>query len=134
MKSSAEWLLLAVCAGLILGVAARGAMRLVALQAEVAPAFSWGGSVEIVVLGALVGAPVALVFWACRERFHLPPWSSVAAGLLVFGALAVWPPPSARSALRGTPDAPSLTGLAFGGVFLVYGIALEVLWRVKRRQ
>ena len=85
-------------------------------------------------LGALVGVPVALLFWACRERLHLPPWSSVAAGLLVFGALAVWPPPSAQSALRGTPGAPNLTALAFAGVFIVYGVALEVLWRVKRRK
>jgi hypothetical protein len=134
MKSSAEWLLLAACAGLTLGVAARIAMRVVALQAEVVPAFSWGGTVEIVVFGALVGAPIALLFWACRARLHLPPWSSVAVGLLVFGALVVWPPPSARSALRGTPDAPSLTALAFAGVFVVYGVALEVLWRVKRRK
>lgn len=102
LKSPAEWLLLAACAGLILGVAARIAMRVVALQAVVAPAFSWAGTVEIVVFGALVGAPVALVFWACRARLHLPPWSSVAAGLLIYGALAVWPPPSARSALSGS--------------------------------
>ena len=134
MKSSVEWLLLAACAGLTLGVAARVAMRVVALQAEVAPAFSWGGTVEIVVFGALVGAPLALLFWACRQRFHLPPWSSVAAGLLVFGALALWPPPSARSALRGTPGDQSLTVVAFAGVFVVYGVALEALWRVKRRQ
>ncbi len=28
----------------------------------------------------------------------------------------------------------SLTVVAFAGVFVVYGVALEVLWRVKRRQ
>lgn len=132
VRSFAGWLLLAACAGLTLGVAARVAMRLVALQADVSPGFSFGGSVEVVLYGALVGTPVALLYWVCRQRVRLPAWAGVTIGLVLFAFLATWQPPSARSALRDTPDAPVATSLLFAGVFVVYGVALEMLWRLKR--
>ena len=133
MKSSVEWLLLAACAGLTLRGAARVAMRVVALQAEVAPAFSgagpwrWSSSARSSALPSPFSSGHADRGFALRHSPVLRPGSS-------YSALALWPPPSARSALRGTSGAQSLTVVAFAGVFVVYGVALEVLWRVKRRQ
>lgn len=43
-----EWLMLAICAGAILGVASRVAMRIVALEAHEDVGFSVGGSLEVV--------------------------------------------------------------------------------------
>jgi hypothetical protein len=124
-------MLLALCAGGVLGVAARVAMRIIAWQAGVNAAFSLGGSVEVILLGVLVGAPGALLYWACRRRFTLPAWAGIVAALLLFGVFAAWPTPSARSALVATPDAPAATAVVLAMVFVVYGAALEALWRVR---
>ena len=131
LKAIGAWLLRAACAGMALGIATRVAMRLVALQADVPSAFSLGGSVEVVLLGTIVGAPAALVYWGCRHRFRLPPWSGVIAALLLFAALAARPTPAARSALGATADAPLVTAAIFGAAFVVYGVVLEVLWRLN---
>jgi hypothetical protein len=132
LKALLRWAGLALCAGMALGIAARIAMRVVALQAEVPPGFSLGGSLEIVVFGVLVGTPVALLFWAGRRWLRLPAFSGVLVGLLLFAVYAAWPPPAARSALGDTPDTPILTAAVFAGAFAVYGIVLEVLWRMNR--
>jgi hypothetical protein len=127
------WAGLAMAAGATLGVGARVAMRLVALEAGVGASFSAGGSLEVVLFGALVGAPVALGVWACRWRFHLPDGTGVTAGVLLFAAMAAWQPPAARSALGATPDAPLATAALFAAAFLVYGLSLDAFWRVALR-
>jgi hypothetical protein len=134
MKAAGQWMALAVAAGIVLGVTSRIAMRLVALQAEVGPEFSLGGSIEVVLFGVLVGAPAALAFWACRNRFALPAWSAILAALLVFAGLVVWQPPAAQRALLGTPDAPIATVAVFAAAFVLYGIALELFWRLKQSE
>lgn len=129
VAAAARRLALAVSAGAVLGVAGRAAMRVVAWQSGVNKSFSLGGSLEIVVLGILVGAPAALLYWACRRRFTLPRWTAVGAALLLFGVFAVWPTPSARSALTATPDAPVATAAIFAAAFVVYGLVLDLLAR-----
>ena len=132
MKAAGAWIGLAACAGVTLGVAARVAMRLIALQAGVSPEFSLGGSLEVILFGIIVGAPVALIVWASRYRFRLPVWSGVIAGLVLFAALATWQPPAARSALGATPDRPIATAAVFAAVFALYGAILDVLWHSKQ--
>ena len=132
MKTAGVWIGLALGAGLTLGVAARVAMRLVALQANVNPEFSLAGSLEVVLFGIVGGAPLALIVWACRYQFRLPVWTGLTAGLLLFAALAIWPPPAARSALGATPDAPSATAAVFALVFAVYGMVLDALWHSQQ--
>lgn len=132
VKSAGAWVASALCAGVVLGVAARVAMRLVALEADVRPAFSLGGTTEIVLLGVIVGSPTALIFWVCRQRCRMPASAGVIAALALFALLAARPTPAARSALRATPDTPIATVVAFAAAFLIYGIALEVLWRLKQ--
>ncbi len=130
MRTAGLWLLLAASAGVVLGVAARIAMRLIALQAGVSSGFSLGGSVEVVLLGAVLGTPVALAFWACRLYWRLPAWSGVLLALGLFAILALWPTPAARGALAATTDAPVVTAVIFAAAFLAYGVVLELLWRL----
>jgi hypothetical protein len=91
--------------------------------------FSIGGSLEVVAFGAILGAPVALAFWAARRRWRLPHGAGVAVSLLLFAVLAIFQPPSASSALGGTPDSPVATGLLFAAAFGSYGLLLDLLWR-----
>jgi S1-C subfamily serine protease len=53
------WIVSALCAGVWLGIAARIAMRFIALEAGVSPGFSSGGSLEVILFGAMIGMPVA---------------------------------------------------------------------------
>lgn len=129
-----RWSFAAIGAGVALGVAARLAMRLIAWQAGVNPEFSFGGSVEVILFGVVVGTPVALVVWLCRHLVALPRWTGVFAGLLLFAVLSAWPPSAARSALEGTPDAPMATGVVFAAAFAVYGIVLDAMWHLKERR
>lgn len=131
MKVLAFWLVLALLAGLALGVASRAAMRVVALQSGVDPGFSAGGSGEVILFGAIVGAPAAMVYWICRWRYGLPTGSGVVAAVVLFLVMAAWPPPAARSALRDTPDTPLATAVLFALAFVVYGVVLDVLWRIR---
>jgi hypothetical protein len=120
--------LLSCSSGLLLGVAARLTMRFVALESGVSPEFSLGGSLEVVIVGALIATPVSLLFFAFRTRVvKWRPWVGVVCGLSLFALLAAWPPPAARSALAATPDTPSATTAAFAVVFLAWGLLLEVL-------
>jgi hypothetical protein len=123
--------LIAAClSGAILGLAARVAMRLVALEAGVAVGFSPGGSLEVVAFGALVGAPVALLFFALRAwRRVRHPWLGVLCGLALFCVLGTIPPPAARSALATTPDTTLSTALVFCVVFVGWGVMLEYFAR-----
>jgi len=105
-------------------------MRLIALSAGGAGAFSIGGSAEVVLFGIALGAPVALFFFALRERMPLPvPWGGIAVGLTLFVILALIPPPAARSALAGTADPPLVTASLFGALFAAYGGVLDWWWR-----
>lgn len=123
----------ALFAGIMLGFGARAVMRVIALASGLPGSFSVGGSSEVILLGALVGLPIALGFFALRGRVPLrTPYPGAFLGILLFLALALRPPPSARSALAGTPDLPVATALLFCGLFLLFGIGLE--WRWARWQ
>lgn len=60
------------------------------------------------------------------------PWAGVLTGLGFFAAFALLPPTSARSALAGTADPPILTALLFAGLFLLFGLALELCWLCRK--
>lgn len=116
--------------GLLLGAAARVTMRFVALEAGVSVALSLGGSLEVVTFGALVGTPVALLFFVFRLRVQVwRPWLGLLCGFSLFAVLGALPPPAARSALAATPDTPALTVLAFGVLFVAWGLMLEYFAR-----
>jgi len=123
-------LLVSCLSGVILGVAARVTMRFVALEAGVSVGFSPGGSLEVVAFGVIIGTPVALLFFAFRSRGQVrQPWPGLLCSLSLFGILSAVPPPAARSALATTPDTPAATALAFGVVFIAWGVVLEYFAR-----
>lgn len=122
--------LAALLAAVMLGFGARAVMRVIALVSGLAGSFSAGGSSEVIFFGALVGLPIALGFFAVRGRVPLrSPYPGACLGLILFLALALRPPPSAQSALAGTPDPPVVTALLFCGLFLLFGIGLEWRWQ-----
>ena len=93
--------------------------------------FSSGGSLEVILIGAMIGTPVALLVWTCRRTWRLPFWLGTIAGLGLFVTLAVVPPSAARSALAGTPDKLS-TALLFAAAFVSYGALLDVIWAWRK--
>lgn len=71
----------AVAACAVLGLGARLLMRLIALEAGLRRHFSLGGSLEVVLFGVLLGAPVAAGFWLVRPRLRLPsPYAGLGLG------------------------------------------------------
>jgi hypothetical protein len=119
---------LSFVSGLLLGAGARIAMRFVALEAGLSTGLSLGGSLEVVGLGAIVGAPAACLLFAFRSRVPLRrPWAGLFWAAMLFAALAAIPPPAARSALAATPDTPAATALAFAVLFAAWGLVLEWL-------
>ena len=120
----------ALVSGVLLGVAARFTMRLVALVSGVPVSFSVGGSIEVIVLGALLGTPLALGYLLLRRRTHRThAWHGLGFGLAAFGMFALFPMPSAESALASTPDSPAVTAVAFALLLGLWGIGLELLGR-----
>jgi hypothetical protein len=125
----------AVLAGAALGMGARLVMRLVALTARLPGSFSAGGSLEVVAVGVLLGAPLALAFFAVRRRVHVgPPWAGALFGLALFAVEALIPLPAARTALAATPDPPLITAALFAGLFVLFGMGLDLRWRRWHRR
>jgi hypothetical protein len=123
-------LMVSCVSGAFLGMAARVTMRVVALEAGASPGFSLGGSLEVVAFGAMIGTPVALLFFGFRSRVpSWQPWLGPLCGLSLFGVLSAVPPPAARSALAATPDTPAATALAFAILFAAWGLMLEYFAR-----
>jgi protein-S-isoprenylcysteine O-methyltransferase Ste14 len=124
-----RWIAEAILAGVLLGAAARLAMRVLAWLAGTGSGFSRGGSVEIVVFGALLGAPLALAVFGIRGwRRWRHPWVGVWTALgLYIGALAR-PSPSAQAALAASPVPGWQILLLFGLVFLAFGLWIDLRW------
>ncbi len=124
-----------ITGAVILGAGGRIVMSVIALLGNVTPTWSLGGSVEVIVFGALVGAVVGLVYGAVRA--YLPGSSlvkGVLAGLLLFGVMALLPPPSARSAMAGFDDLLLPVLSMFGVICVLFGVALAmIIGFLKRR-
>jgi len=117
---------------LVLGLAGRLAMSATALVAGLRLRWSFGGTVEVVVFGLLVGAAAGVPYGAARGRLpRASPLTGMAWGALVFGLLLLVPPPAALSAFAGVRHVGFPTVLAlFGAVFLAYGLLLA--WLLRR--
>lgn len=123
-------LVLSVVSGIALGVAARVVMRFVALESGLPGSYSLRGSLEVAGFGTLLGTPLAFAFFLFRPKVALAaPWAGLIFGLALFGVLSVLRPPSAESALAGTPDTPSATAIAFALLFVLWGMGVDVLSR-----
>lgn len=127
--SLVRWIAEAILAGVLLGTAARLAMRVLAWLAGTGGGYSRGGSVEIVVFGALLGAPIALAIVLLRQwRGWRHPWIGLWTALALYiGALAR-PSPSAQGALAASPLPGWQVLLVFGLVFVAFGLWIDVRW------
>lgn len=103
---------------LFLGVGARAGMRVVAVAAGQAPAFTIEGTVAVGLLGALTGAIVAAVFLLARTAFPTRRWTRGALFWAVCGALV----------LRGLHPVTALNAGIFLPLFLAHGVLLHAFW------
>ena len=111
-------------------------MRALSWLAGAPSGFSTGGSLEIVVFGTLLGAPIALAVFGLRQwRRWAHPWVGLWTSLLLFAALAARPSPSARSALAASPLPGWTILLIFAVLFALFGLWIDVRWhrRVGRQ-
>lgn len=112
--------LLGVALGLtILGIGGRVAMRAIAHATNVAPAFSLGGTMTVVAMGALAGAAGGLIY-AILARFV--PNQSVVRSLL-FGVILV------LLTLRGLSPVTALSLGLFLPLTLLYGALVDYAYR-----
>jgi hypothetical protein len=124
-------------AGVVLGLGARLAMRVVAVISNRAPEISVEGTLGILMIGILIGLVSGLIFMALRRYI---PGRGLVKGLvfggLAFGALALM----LRTLLREEIDPAIAAGSllivvgTFGIAFAAYGLVLEamVLWLSAR--
>lgn len=120
-----SWFLASLVGGLWLGVLGRAIMVAIALAAGHPLRWSWGGSLEIVGFGLLLGGGVTAAWMVLRYWFPLlrsGRGAILGAGLLL--ALALRPPPSAESALAGVGQR-TLSFLLFGLLLVSFGFLVE---------
>jgi hypothetical protein len=118
----------ALVAGLALGAGARLVMRFIGLASPGQEGFSWGGTLEVMALGMLIGAPLAFFFLMMRRHLEWRrPLGGLVMGTVLFGASALQPPSSAREAMAGTDDPTLATALLFAALWIGFGLLLELL-------
>jgi hypothetical protein len=103
----------------ILGVGGRVAMRMIAHATNVAPAFSLGGTMTVVLLGAVSGAAGGLIY---ATLGRLLPNRTVVRSVL-FGVILV------LLTLRGLSPATTLSLGLFLPLTLLYGALLDYAYR-----
>ena len=101
-----------------LGVGSRAGMRLVALAAGQAPAFTIEGSIAVSLLGALTGAVIATLFLLLRTALPTHRWIRGALFWTLCGALV----------LRGLHPVTWLNAGIFLPLFLLHGVLLHIFW------
>ena len=109
---------------LILGIGGRLLMRLIAMLAHVKPDLSFGGTLEVIAFGLLVGLPSGLIFvWIGRfiPGGHLLKGSIY--GVLVFLVIVLLPGEAMKAAL-GFRELLPVTVAMFAALFTVFGIVL----------
>jgi hypothetical protein len=122
-------------AGLVWGAGARLAMRIVALAEGNPTEFSVGGTIFILLTGAVFGLLLGLLFASVRRWL---PGSGIGKGI-AFGsilALLLLLPLAALGASdleRGPADVPVLIGVGlFSGLFVLHGAVMEAIIRRRR--
>ena len=119
----------------ILGVGGRIVMSVIALMGNLTPTWSLGGSVDVIVFGALVGAAMGLVYVFVQKYLPGPRLvKGLLAGLLLFGTMALIRPASAQSAMAGFTTLTIPVLLMFGTICLIYGAALAAVVDVLIRR
>lgn len=130
LKEAGWGVLAGVAAGVVWGVGARLAMRLVAVADGRPTEFSVGGTLVIVITGMMFGLPLGLLF--ATVRGHLPgsgigrgiSFGVILAVLLLVPVIAL----GASDLGRDPLDAPVLLGAAlFSALFSLHGAVMEAM-------
>lgn len=112
---------------LVLGVGGRLVMRAIAIMAGGSGNFSWGGSLDVVMLGASIGLcsgafmGLSLPF-AMRNKLI---WGLLQ-GLLAFLMVLVLPI-DGKGAAQGFPEFKAAVHIFFGGIFFLFGLTAAFL-------
>jgi len=111
----------------VLGAGGRMVMRALAVIAEREVEFSFGGTIEVIAFGAIIGSIAGAAFVAIKKYLPGPaPLKGVLLGLLTFLTLAIVRVPSVERSAAAFEGFLSLMVLMFGAMFLLYGIALAI--------
>lgn len=119
-----------LAAGVVLGIGARLAMRLIALASNRTAEISAEGTFGILIIGAMIGLISGSIFMAIRR--YVPGsgrWKGLSFGMLTFVALALL----LRTPLQEEIDPAVAAGQlplilgAFGLAFIAYGLILQTL-------
>ena len=114
-----------VVGAVVLGVGGRAVMSVIAFLGHITPAWSFEGSIEVIVFGALVGGGAGLLYGLAEPYLPGRRWlNGLTVGLLLFGMMVLIRPPSARSAMAGYDHLLLPVLLLFGATALAFGIAL----------
>ena len=108
----------AIVGAVFLGVGGRIAMRIFAVRDGLAPKFSIGGTLPVILLGAVWGVLGGALLWLGRRTF---PTSPLARGALFWIPLTL-------VFLRGLNPLSVDRLVAFTPFYLMYGAALYRLW------
>ncbi len=115
----------AVIGGLMLGIGGRIVMRLLALMLERGPAFSIGGTTEIVAYGAIVGAVAGAMFALGRPLLPARwPVQGLVVAILTYAATIATLPSHIAETARPFADRMPVVLLLFGLCFLAFGLAM----------
>ena len=126
LKQAGVGLLSGLIAGLVLGIGARFAMRIVALAAHRTTEFSLEGTLMIVLIGCILGLISGPGYVAARR--YLPSghtWSGPLYGVLVLLVLIPLMPPPIQQEINQSIDRLPLIIALFGIVFAGYGAVLQ---------
>ena len=111
----------------ILGLGGRIVMSLIALLGDATPSWSLGGSIDVIVFGAMAGAVVGVIYAVIAPRLPGTPLvKGLVGGLLLIGVMALVPLPSSRSAMAGFDHLRLPALLLFGVICLIFGTVLAV--------
>ena len=136
--------LASVTAGLVAGIGARIIMRIVAVTSHMPPQFSIGGTLNIIIIGIVIGFAVGFIITCLtivvsdspKASKYLPGpiWRGLIWGVLL---LLIFGPPLFISPSFPNPDInfgiPLLNRSMFGALIVIYGITLGVAEKVFDR-
>ena len=115
-------LLSGVIGALILGLGGRLLMRGVAIMARGTGGFSWGGSLEVVTLGFLIGITAGTGYGLLLKYFQRSPiLLGLAFGVFCY-LIIILLPIDGKGAINGFPELRIHVIIAFGLLFLGYGV------------
>lgn len=111
----------------VLGIGGRLVMRGIAIMAGGSGSFSWGGSLEVVALGAIIGlCSGAFMGFSLPYAMRNARIWGLLQGFLAYLMVLVLPI-GGKGAALGFPQFEVTIHILFGGLFLIYGLAAALL-------